>query len=151
MTCGAHVRQAVDMSMTTSLDEARRAALVRHVELAGVDQDAAHELYADDAVLEFPQSGERFDGLANFRAWRDQYPDPVALEVRRVTGTADVWVVEAAISYDGAPWKPAVSIYEFRDGKIVSERIYTTEPWPAPAWRAQWRTTTSADPAAPVA
>ena len=129
------------MTSTTSVDDdMRRAALVRHIEHTGIDGDVVHELYADDAVVEFPQSGERFEGLATFRAWRDQYPDPVALEVRRVAGSGDVWVVESSLSYDGGPWKPAVSVHEFRDGKIVLERIYSTEPWPAPEWRARWRT-----------
>ena len=39
----------------------------RYFEYAGRDVDRAHEIYHEDAVLEFPQSGERFEGLANFR------------------------------------------------------------------------------------
>jgi hypothetical protein len=27
---------------------------------------------------------------------------------------------------------------EFRDGKVVRERIYFGEPWEPPAWRARW-------------
>ena len=58
-----------------SMDEASvRAQLERHWEYAGTDQDIAHEIYHDDAVLEFPQSGERFEGVENFREWRRQYP-----------------------------------------------------------------------------
>ena len=34
------------------------------------DPDVSHEMYDDDAVLEFPQSGERFVGVGNFREWR---------------------------------------------------------------------------------
>ena len=116
--------------------------LRRHLEAVGSDLDGEHEMYTEDAVLEFPQSGERFEGLANFRAWRDQYPDAVALVVRRIRGGGDVWVAECTISYDGGPWKPAVSIHELRGGKIVHEAIYTTEPWPAPEWRARWRSAT---------
>jgi hypothetical protein len=127
------------MATTTSVDDERRAALLRALQHTGVDADISHELYADDAVLEFPQSGERFEGLRNFREWRDLYPDPVRLEVRRLTGSGDLWVAECAISYDGGPWKPAVSILELADGKVVHERIYSMEPWPAPEWRARWR------------
>ena len=47
-----------------NIDEARREQLKRHWELATTDVDIAHVIYADDAVLEFPQSGERFEGLA---------------------------------------------------------------------------------------
>ena len=34
----------------------------------------AHEIYHEDVVLEFPQSGERFEGVANFNEWRSKYP-----------------------------------------------------------------------------
>ena len=37
-------------------DQAIRAALVRHWS-AITDQDVVHEIYHDDAVLEFPQGG----------------------------------------------------------------------------------------------
>jgi hypothetical protein len=127
---------------TTPAAEPVADVLRRHLEAVGEDLDVEHEMYTEDAVLEFPQSGERFDGLASFRAWRDQYPGPVALEVLRIRGGGDVWVAECRISYDGGPWKPAVSIHELRDGQIVHEAIYTMEPWPAPEWRAQWRAET---------
>lgn len=43
------------------LDEQElRAALFRHWEYSGKDEDVVHEIYHHDAVLEFPQSGERF-------------------------------------------------------------------------------------------
>jgi hypothetical protein len=42
-------------------------ALRRHWEQSGKDEDAAHEIYHRDAVLEFPQPGERFEGVENFR------------------------------------------------------------------------------------
>jgi hypothetical protein len=127
------------MTTATSVDDDLRAALLRQLQHTGIDGDISHELYAEDAVLEFPQSGERFEGLRNFREWRDVYPDQVRLEVRRLTGGGDLWVAECAISYDGGPWKPAVSILELADGKVVHERIYSMESWPAPEWRARWR------------
>jgi hypothetical protein len=125
--------------MDTSTDAERRAVVLRHLQQTGVDLDASHEIYAADAVLEFPQSGERFEGLDNFRTWRAMYPDPVRLDVHRITGSGDVWVAECSISYDGGPWKPAVSINEFAGDKLVAERIYSMDPWPAPEWRARWR------------
>lgn len=128
--------------MTTD-DDARRAALARLLDPVG-DGDV-HELYHDDAVLEFPQSGERFEGLDNFREWRDQYPADVAFRTRRITGSGDVWVGECSVSYDGGPWLPGVSIHEFRGDRIARERIYVTEPWDPPEWRAPWRSSTPAD------
>src|SRR4029450_8342692 len=55
---------------TVRVDEAERRAQIRRFwEYAGRDQDVSHEIYHDDAVLEFPQSGERFEGVANFKEW----------------------------------------------------------------------------------
>jgi hypothetical protein len=120
-------------------EDERRAKIRRYWEYTGSDQDISHEIYHDDAVLEFPQSGERFEGLANFKEWRSQYPAGVALEMRNLRGRGDLWVVEGAISYDGGPWQPAVNILDFRGDKVARETIYVTEPWDAPEWRARWR------------
>ena len=120
-------------------DEERRTLLLRHWEYAGTDQEIAHEIYADTAVLEFPQSGERFIGVQNFKPWRQQYPEPVAFRTVSIRGAGDLWVVENLISYDGGPWRPTVNILEFRDDKVVRESIYITETWEPPDWRAPWR------------
>ena len=59
--------------------ETVREMLGRHFEYAGSDPDAAHDMYHEDAVLEFPQSGERFVGVENLREgweapeWRAQW------------------------------------------------------------------------------
>ena len=113
------------------LDQVRR-----YFEYAGVDVDRAHELYHDDAVLEFPQSGERFEGVANFREWRRQYPAEVRFRVRRITAREDLAVVEVDVSYNGGPWHYGVQLLEFRDDKVARERIYGGEGWEAPEWRA---------------
>ena len=69
-----------------------RAALQHYLDYSAAgEEDVAHEIYVDDAVLEFPQSGERFEGVANFREWRRQYPaTKVEFDVRRVRGGGDV-------------------------------------------------------------
>jgi hypothetical protein len=115
------------------------AALEHHWEYAGRDEDLARAIYHEDAVLEFPQSGERFEGVANFREWRRSYPAEVAFQTREVRGTGELWVAENLISYDGAPWQPSISILEFREDKVARETIYITESWDAPEWRARWR------------
>lgn len=103
------------------------------------DHVGAHEMYADDAVLEFPQSGERFEGVENFREWRAGYPANVDFELRRIRGGGDAWTIEVGVRYDGGPWNFGVSVHEFRDDKIVLETIYYAEPFEAPEWRAKWR------------
>jgi hypothetical protein len=120
-------------------DDQRRALIRRYWEDTGADPDSTHDIYHDDAVLDFPQSGERFEGVPNFKEWRSQYPAGVRLEMRNMRGEGDLWVVEGAISYDEGPWQPAINILEFRGDKIARETIYVTEPWEAPEWRAKWR------------
>jgi SnoaL-like domain len=117
-----------------------------HWEHIGTDVDRAHEMYHDDAVLEFPQSGERFEGVATFREWRRKYPADLEFRIRRITAREDLVVVECSISYDGGPWQFGVQILEFRGDKVARERIYVTEGWEAPPWRAPWRSATPADP-----
>src|SRR5215472_9376358 len=69
------------------MDEATLlATLRRHWEYAATDQEITHEIYHDDAVLEFPQSQERFEGKANFLAWRKNYPASLEFEIRRIRG-----------------------------------------------------------------
>jgi SnoaL-like domain len=112
--------------------------LMQHFEYAGSDPDLAHAMYHDDAVLEFPQSGERFVRVQNFREWRSTYPATTAFEIREVRGRDDFWVAEVSISYDQGPWNFGVSILEFRGDKIARESIYVTAGWEPPDWRAQW-------------
>lgn len=125
-------------------DDPKRAAIERAMaSLTAGDSDGAHAIYHDDAVLEFPQSGERFEGLANFKEWREQYPSDVQFDVRRITGSGDVWVRELTVSYDGGSPMLGIAVMEFRGDRVATERIYVTETWEAPAWRAPWRSTTA--------
>jgi SnoaL-like domain len=97
----------------------------------------ASEIYADDAVVEWPQGGERLRGKANIIAFRSTYPARQQFELRRITGCHDLWVNEYTIRYDDKPVM-VVGIMEFRDDKVVRERIYFGDPWEPPTWRAQW-------------
>jgi hypothetical protein len=118
--------------------ETVREMLERHFEYAGSDPDAAHDMYHEDAVLEFPQSGERFVGVENLREWRSRYPAETTVEFREVRGREDVWIAEISISYDDGPAMFGVSIIELRGDKIARESIYVAEGFEAPKWRAPW-------------
>ena len=96
-----------------------QAMLEQHFELASSELERAHKMYHEDAVLEFPQSGERFLGLENIRGWRSKYPASTSVEFREVRGGGDLWVVELAISYDGGAPSLGVSILELRDDRIA--------------------------------
>ena len=114
---------------TDTDDDRRRAAIEDQIHLASQSSIDSHALYHDDAVLEFPQSGERFEGVANFREWRSQYPGDVEFQVRRISGSGDVWVRELSVRYDRGPWMLGVATLEFRGDRIALERIYVTETW----------------------
>jgi hypothetical protein len=104
---------------------------------SGDQIDRASEIYAEDAVVEWPQGGERLRGKANIIAFRSTYPTRQEFELHRTTGCHDLWVNEYTIRYDDHPVM-VVGIMEFRDGKVVRERIYFGDPWEPPDWRAQW-------------
>ena len=120
----------------------------QHWEYIAKDIDRSHTMYHEDAVLEFPQSGERFEGLATFKEWRSQYPATLRFRIRRMTAREDLVVVECSISYDDGPWQFGVQLLDFRDDKVIRERIYVMVGWDAPEWRAPWRADTPADPPA---
>lgn len=103
------------------------------------DSEGAHAIYHEEGVLEFPQSGERFEGVENFREWRSQYPAETSFEIGEVRGEDDVWVMELTVTYDGGPKNYGVSVYELRDEKIARETIYVAEGFDPPEWRARWR------------
>src|SRR5580658_4640548 len=97
------------------------------------DFETEHEIYHEDAVLEYPQSGERIRGRRNIQASRTAQPNKKRFTVRRVLGAGDLWVTEFILTYDGAP-SYTVSIMEFRDGKVARETQYFGDPFkPGPS------------------
>jgi hypothetical protein len=119
-------------------DEETRAKLERHWDTAGDrDQEAAHEIYHEDCVVEWPQSGERVRGKADLQALRTAYPAQLEFHVRRILGGGDLWITEYSISYDGDPVH-VVSIMEFRDGLVARETHHFGDPFEPPGWRARW-------------
>jgi hypothetical protein len=119
-------------------DDAKREALMHQMKWTGHDSEKSHEIYHEDAVLEFPQSGERFVGKQTFQAWREKYPADVKFKVRRISGSGDFWVGEQLASYNGGPWMFGVSLHQFRGDKVALERIYVMEGFDAAAWRSEW-------------
>jgi hypothetical protein len=108
-----------------------------HASAAG-DANAEHDIYADDAICDYPQSGERIIGRSNLQALRSHHPGkPSGFNVRRILGEGDLWITEYTITYHGRP-AYTVSIMEFSNGKVVHETQYFADPFDAPAWRSQW-------------
>ena len=105
---------------------------------AAEDLDAEHEIYDDNAICDYPQSGERILGRSNLQALRSHHPGrPSGFTVRRMLGNGNLWITEYTITYEGRS-AYTVSIMEFRDGKVVHETQYFADPFDAPAWRRQW-------------
>ena len=115
-------------------DRDRRTALERHWGASDLSDFAVeHEIYRDDAVLHYPQSGERIRGRRNIEESRRVQPNRKRFTVQRIVGTGDLWVTEFVLRYDGAP-SYAVSIMEFSDGKVVHETQYFCDPFdPGPS------------------
>ncbi|WP_446742707.1 nuclear transport factor 2 family protein [Silvibacterium acidisoli] len=124
---------------TSTQDEEIRRALDRHWRAsADGDADAEHDIYEDDAVCDYPQSGERIVGRSNLQALRSHHPGkPSGFEVRRIVGRGDLWITEYMITYQGKP-AYTVSIMEFRNGRVMHETQYFADPFEAPAWRSRW-------------
>ena len=119
-------------------DEEIRAALDQHWAASDAnDFETEHRIYHEDAVLEYPQSGERTRGRRNIQNQRASQPSKKRFAVRRIVGSGDLWVTEFILTYDGKP-SYSVSIMEFRDHKVARETQYFADPFVAPASRAQW-------------
>jgi ketosteroid isomerase-like protein len=115
-----------------------RAALEQHWAASDAnDFENEHRIYHEDAVLDYPQSGERTRGLRNIQNQRSNQPNQKRFAVQRIIGSGDLWVSEFILTYDGKP-SYTVSIMEFRDGKVARETQYFADPFVAPASRAQW-------------
>src|SRR5438128_1999786 len=105
-------------------DRTVRLALQRHWDASDAgDFEVEHEIYREDAVLDYPQSGERIRGRHNIQESRFLQPNKKGFAVRRIVGGGDLWITEFVLTYDGMP-SYAVSIMEFRDGLVGHETQY---------------------------
>jgi len=111
-----------------------RAALERHWAASDAnDFVVEHEIYHEDALLYYPQSGERIRGRDKIQESRKVQPNKKRFAVQRIIGVGDLWVTEFVLSYDGVP-SYSVSIMEFRDGKVARETQYFGAPFkPGPS------------------
>jgi hypothetical protein len=119
-------------------DQEIRQALDRHWTASDAnDFETEHSIYHDDAILDYPQSGERIRGRQNIRAQRSTQPSKKRFSVRRILGGGDLWITEYILTYDDKP-SYVVSIMEFEGEQVARETQYFADPFEAAAWRAQW-------------
>jgi hypothetical protein len=120
------------------MDDDVRGALETHWAASDANEfDTEHQIYRADAVLEYPQSGERIRGRDNIQASRAAQPNAKRFTVRRMLGGGDLWISELVLTYDGLP-SYVVSIMEFEDGEVVRETQYFGDPFEPGPSRAQW-------------
>ena len=123
---------------SSARDQQIRAALDQHWAASDANNFVTeHLIYLDDAVLDYPQSGERTRGRSNIQGQRASQPSNKRFSVRRIVGSGDLWVTEYILTYDAKP-SYTVSIMEFTGDKVARETQYFADPFPVPAFRAQW-------------
>jgi hypothetical protein len=121
---------------TMTRDSETRARIEEHWKASELgDIDTEHAIYATGAILDYPQSGERFRGRSRIQAQRGGHPAERHFTIIRILGGGDLWVSECVITYDGAATH-SVSIMEFADGLVTHETQYFADPFQAPPSRA---------------
>jgi hypothetical protein len=117
-------------------DASTRARIEEHWKASDRGEtDTEHAIYAADAILDYPQSGERFRSRTKIQAQRGGHPAERHFTILRIRGGGDLWVSECVITYDGVPTY-SVSVMEFADDLVTHETQYFADPFQAPAWRA---------------
>ena len=119
-------------------DDEVRAALEHHWAASDADDSVAeHALYAEDAILEYPQSRERIRGRQKIQASRMAQPDKKRFVLKRILGAGGLWVSELLLTYSDQPFH-VVSVMEVAGDKVVRETQYFAEPFEPGASRRQW-------------
>ena len=103
------------------------------------DFKAAGEFLHDDYVLEWPQSGERIRGRANFVAINQHYPAHGRWEftIHRIIAEGDEVVSDVSVT-DGAVTGRVITFSSVRAGKILDQTEFWPDPYAPAEWRARW-------------
>jgi ketosteroid isomerase-like protein len=142
-------------------DDTDRDLIARYVQaLHDQDFEAIGRLQHPDFVEDYPQSGERIHGRANFRSILQNYPGGLtgdadatddrviggddrwlmtpAFTMVRVSGAGDVHTAIVKLRYpDGLTWF-MVSLLELRDGLITKATTFFAPFFEPPEWRREW-------------
>ena len=103
------------------------------------DEQAMLGTVAEDFVQEWPQTGEMVRGRQACMNVMANYPGgPPQIEMGRISGEGDHWVVESTTTYPGGDVYHVMTAIEFRDGLLVRQTDYFGPEFPAPEWRQQW-------------
>jgi hypothetical protein len=119
-------------------DQEIREALNQHWTASNSgDFTVEHEIYHEDAVLDYPQSRERILGRHNIQISRTVQPNKKQFVVHRILGSGDLWITELVLTYDDQPFY-TVSIMEFSGVQVAHETQYFAGPFEAGESRKKW-------------
>jgi hypothetical protein len=93
------------------------------------------EVFAEDAVMEWPQSRERIRGADARRAVYARMEPLPTITARRISSASDLVIAEAHLDYDDVGYE-CIFVFEIHDGLIQKETAYWATPFEPPAWRA---------------
>jgi limonene-1,2-epoxide hydrolase len=133
--------------MLEASEETRQVVTQFWAAMQANDWRAAAALFDPAYTLEWPQSGERIVGAANFMALNAHYPAAGRWQftIDRLVVAGDSAVTDVGVT-DGAATARAITFTRVRAGRIVAQDFgelsraveYWPEPFAAPAWRAAW-------------
>ena len=103
------------------------------------DFKRAGELLHDKYILDWPQSGERIRGRANFVAVNEKYPAHGRWDftVHRLLAEDDEVVSDVSVT-DGVITGRVITFSTVREGKILHQTEYWPDPFEPADWRAAW-------------
>jgi len=135
----AKTKQTKNQNEQVVSSEQIEAALRQHwAASAAGNQDVEHEIYDENVICDYPQSGERIHGKRNLQNLRSHHPEkPTGFSIRRLLGSGKLWITEYTITYQSRPFH-TISIMEFENAKVMHETQYFAEAFDPPGWRAQW-------------
>jgi hypothetical protein len=101
------------------------------------DVEVMDEVFVDDSIISWPQSGEVIRGRENRQGIYRAFPSLPTITPSRTVSSGDLVILEAELDY-GSDTFQGVFIFECHLGRIVRETVYWAKPFPAPEWRAKW-------------
>ena len=122
-----------------AMDEQEATRLLTELASALSPEGEYQIRHPEDYVMEMPQSGERFRGRENVKAFQEAFTEnsaPPSIRIRRVLVRDGVGVVESVVDYGGGQVSHGVAILELKDGKVWRDTRYFAEPFEVPEWRA---------------
>jgi hypothetical protein len=124
-----------EQEMPTPEEHIREALAVHRRASASGNPDKEHVVYANDAICDFPQSGEGILGCRTMQPLPRHPGKPSGFGVKCTSSADDLWVTKQTITYEDWP-SYAVSSVEFEDGGWSTRRGYFARLFAAPEWRS---------------